>query len=425
MADSLVVEGLGKCYTLRGTGQNKQTSTFRERLTDAVSPEGQKTGAIEFWALRDVSFRLEPGTILGIIGANGAGKTTLLKILARVIMPTTGRVVGVGRVVSLLELGAGFDPEMPADENILMNAAMLGIPKHEAIRRMPEIFEFAGVERFEATPLKHYSSGMYLRLAFSVAINMNPQILLADEILAVGDQVFQERCLQRIVESAAEGLTVLFVSHDMEAIMRICNRVMWINAGQVMKLGEPELVVDEYQNAIWSQADASRSEKGRRANRYAEILAIRLVSSTGRDIGGAPISEDVSIKIRLNVLKTHCKVRCALDLNTRGQLLFRSTDTEVHPLGEPGVYDIFARIPANLLAESNYTVTASCIMTRHDEPQELPLVAYNALTFIAFATAGATATTTPVGGRLQKPGLIAPKIEWTMKVEEGVDAARA
>src|SRR3989442_1771051 len=309
MADSLVVEGLGKRYILRGTGQNKQTSTFRERVTDAVNPEGEKTGAIEFWALRDVSFRLEPGTILGIIGANGAGKTTLLKILARVIMPTTGRVVGVGRVVSLLELGAGFDPELPADENILMNAAMLGIPKHEAIRRMPEIFEFAGVERFEATPLKHYSSGMYLRLAFSVAINMNPQILLADEILAVGDQVFQERCLQRIAESAAQGLTVLFVSHDMEAIMRVCNKVMWINAGRVMKLGEPELVVDEYQNAIWSQADASRSEKGRRANRYAEILAIRLGSSTGRDIGGAPITEDVFIKIRLNVLKTHCKVR--------------------------------------------------------------------------------------------------------------------
>src|SRR5205085_3983542 len=126
----------------------------------------EKTAATEFWALLDVSFRLEPGTILGIIGANGAGKTTLLKVLARVIMPTTGRVVGVGRVVSLLELGAGFDPELPADDNILMNAAMLGIPKHEAIRRMPDIFAFAGVERFERTMVKHYSSGMYLRLAF-------------------------------------------------------------------------------------------------------------------------------------------------------------------------------------------------------------------------------------------------------------------
>jgi lipopolysaccharide transport system ATP-binding protein len=300
-----------------------------------------------------------------------------------------------------------------------MNAAMFGIPKHEAVRRMPEIFEFAGVERFESTPLKHYSSGMYLRLAFSVAINMNPQILLADEILAVGDQVFQEKCLQRIADDAARGLTVLFVSHDMEAIMRVCNRVMWINAGQIVKTGDPEAVVDDYQNAIWSQADASRSEKGRRANRYAEILAIRLVSSTGRDIGGAPIGEDIAVKIRLNVLKTNCKVRCALDVNTRGQLLFRSTDREIHRLVEPGVYDIFAKIPANLLAENSYSVTVSCIMMRHEEPQEFPLVVYNALTFIAFSSEESAAT---VMGRLQKPALIDPKIEWTLRTE--VDAAR-
>jgi lipopolysaccharide transport system ATP-binding protein len=419
--DSLVVENLGKCYILAGTGQNKQTSTFRERLQPWKNAEGDSSDAREFWALREVSFRVQPGTILGIIGANGAGKTTLLKILARVIMPTNGRVVGVGRVVSLLELGAGFDPELPAHENILMNAAMLGIPKQEALRRMPEIFAFAGVERFEGTAMKHYSSGMYLRLAFSVAINMNPQILLADEILAVGDQVFQERCLQRIEEGARDGLTVLFVSHDMEAIMRVCNRVMWINAGQVVKIAEPESVVDEYQNAIWSQADASRSERGRRANRFAEVVAIRLGSSSGRDIGGAPMSEDVYVKIRLNILKARCNVRCAIDLTTRGQLVFRSADSEVHPLGEAGLYDVFAKIPANLLAESTYSVTVSCIMTRHDESQEYPLVVYNALTFMAYST---DATTPAIAGRFQKTGLIAPRLEWTLKAVE-TSAARA
>jgi ABC-type polysaccharide/polyol phosphate transport system ATPase subunit len=420
--DSLVAENLGKCYILQGSGVKRQTSTFRERLQPWKHADGEQSETREFWALRDLSFRLQPGSILGIIGANGAGKTTLLKILARVITPTTGRVVGVGRVVSLLELGAGFDPDLPADENILMNAAMFGIPKHEALRRMPEIFEFAGVERFEGTPLKHYSSGMYLRLAFSVAINMNPQILLADEILAVGDQLFQDKCLQRISEDAANGLTVLFVSHDMEAIVRLCNRVMWIHAGQVMKIGEPELIVDEYQNAIWSQADASRSEKGRRANRFAEILAIRLVSDTGRDIGGAPISEDVSVKVRLHVLKAHINVRCALDVNTRGQLLFRSADPQAHRFDEEGIYDIFAKIPANLLAESTYSVTVNCSLMYHDEPREFLLVAYNALSFIAFSTED---TTVPVsGGRLQKLGLIAPKLEWTVKAEK-VDAARA
>ena len=420
--DSLVVENLGKCYILQGSGAKRQTSTFRERLEPWKNGDSEESDAREFWALRDVSFRLQPGSILGIIGANGVGKTTLLKILARVITPTTGRVVGVGRVVSLLELGAGFDPDLPADENILMNAAMLGIPKHEAIRRMAEIFEFAGVERFEGTPLKHYSSGMYLRLAFSVAVNMNPQILLADEILAVGDQLFQDKCLQRIADDAAKGLTVLFVSHDMEAIIRLCNRVMWIHSGQVMKIGEPDSIVDEYQNAIWSQADASRSEKGRRANRFAEILAIRLVSATGRDIGGAPISEDVYVRVRLNVLKPNVSVRCALDVNTRGQLLFRSSDPESHRFGEEGVYEILAKIPANLLAESTYSVTVNCSLTYHDEPREFLLVAYNALTFIAFST---EETGVPLGaGRLQKPGLIAPKLEWTVKAEK-VDAARA
>ena len=418
--DSLVVEHLGKCYILRRGAEKKQTSTFRDRVRIGAS-DGDRPGAQEFWALREVSFRVQPGTILGIIGANGAGKTTLLKILARVIAPTTGRVVGVGRVVSLLELGAGFDSDLPAYDNILMNAAMLGVPKQEALKRIDDILAFAEAEQFGATPLKHYSSGMYLRMAFSVAINMNPDILLADEILAVGDQAFQERCLQRVEQEGRNGLTVLFVSHDMDAIMRVCNRVMWINAGQVMRMGEPEEVVDEYQNAVWAQADASRDERGRRANRLAEVISVRLASSAGRDIGGAPISDDVYVRVRLNALKRHLEIKCALDLNTRGQLLFRSTDPVAHQLGEAGVYEILAKIPANLLAEANYSVTVSCIITLKNEPQEYPLVVYNALTFIAYATQEPTVT---VPGRMQKSGLIAPRLDWTVRQEE-TSAARA
>ena len=419
--DSLVVEGLGKCYILGRGAEKKQSSTFRDRLKPWVSADGQASESREFWALRDVSFRVQRGTILGIIGANGAGKTTLLKVLARVIAPTTGRVVGVGRVVSLLELGAGFDPDLPAVDNILMNAAMLGIPKHEALRRVDEILAFADAQQFAGTPLKHYSSGMYLRLAFSVAINMNPQILLADEILAVGDQAFQERCLQRVEEAGRKGLTVLFVSHDMDAIMRVCNRVMWINGGEVVRVGDPEEVVDEYQNAIWAQADASRSERGRRANRFAEVLSVRLVSSAGRDIGGAPMAEDVYVKIRLNALKARLGLKCALDLTTRTHLLFRSTDAEVHQLGEPGVYEVLAKIPANLLAEATYSVTVSCIITYKNEPNEYPLVLYNALTFLAFSSEDHA---DEVAGRIQKTGLIAPRLDWTVRQEEA-NAARA
>src|SRR6185503_12702343 len=285
--DSLVAEGLGKCYILSRDSEGKSPRSFWRRLKNPLGDSESTAKTRDFWALRDVSFRVEPGTILGVIGPNGAGKTTLLKVLARVITPTTGRVVGVGRVVSLLELGAGFDPDLPARDNILMNAAILGVSRHEAQRQIPEILQFAEVEQFINSPLRHYSSGMYLRLAFSVAIHMNPQILLADEILAVGDMAFQERCQQKVAEMGKSGLTVLFVSHDMDAILRTCNRVMWLHQGEIRRLGDPEDVVDEYQNAIWSQADIATSERGRRSNRLAEILSVRLASSAGRDIGGA------------------------------------------------------------------------------------------------------------------------------------------
>jgi lipopolysaccharide transport system ATP-binding protein len=412
--DSLVAEGLGKCYILSRDSEGKSSRSFWRRLRAPLGDSESSPRTRDFWALRDVSFRVEPGTILGVIGPNGAGKTTLLKILARVITPTTGRVVGVGRVVSLLELGAGFDPDLPAHDNILMNAAILGIPRAEAQRRIKDILEFAEVEQFVGSPLRHYSSGMYLRLAFSVAIHMNPQILLADEILAVGDQAFQERCLQKVAELGQQGLTVLFVSHDMDAIMRICNRVMWLHQGAVRRLGDPEEVVDEYQNAIWSQADIAQSERGRRSNRLAEILAVRLMSAGGRDIGGAPISEDVYIKTRFRIVKANMTVKCALDLSTKGQLIFRTADTEARPLPEAGTYEALAKIPHDLLAELPYIATVSCVFKRDGEAKEYPLVVYNALQFLVYGTETPDA---PASGRLDRVGFIAPRLEWTVRQE--------
>ena len=412
--DSLVAEGLGKCYVLSRDSEGKSSRSLWKRLKSPLGDSDASSRTRDFWALRDVGFRVEPGTILGVIGPNGAGKTTLLKILARVITPTTGRVVGVGRVVSLLELGAGFDPDLPAHENILMNAAILGIPRAEAQRRIKDILAFAEVEQFVESPLRHYSSGMYLRLAFSVAIHMNPQILLADEILAVGDQAFQERCLQKVAELGRDGLTVLFVSHDMDAIMRICNRVMWLHQGALRRLGDPEEVVDEYQNAIWSQADIAQSERGRRSNRLAELLSVRLASSAGRDIGGAPISEDVYIKTRFRTVKGGMTVKCALDLHTKGQLIFRTADTEARPLPEVGTYEALAKIPRDLLAELPYVATVSCIFKKDGEPKEYPLVAYNALQFLVYGTDLPDAS---ASGRLDRVGFIAPRLEWTVRQE--------
>jgi lipopolysaccharide transport system ATP-binding protein len=413
--DSLVAEGLGKCYVLSRESEGKSSRSLWRRLTSPRGDSDASPKTRDFWALRDVAFRVEPGTILGVIGPNGAGKTTLLKILARVITPTTGRVVGIGRVVSLLELGAGFDPDLAAHDNILMNAAILGIPRAEAQRRIKGILEFAEVEQFVGSPLRHYSSGMYLRLAFSVAIHMNPQILLADEILAVGDQAFQERCLQKVAELGRDGLTVLFVSHDMDAIMRICNRVMWLHQGELRRLGDPEEVVDEYQNAVWSQADIAQSERGRRSNRLAELLSVRLVSSGGRDIGGAPISEDVYIKTRFRIPKGSLTVKCALDLHTKGQLIFRTADTEARPLPNAGTYEALAKIPRDLLAELPYIATVSCIFKKDGEPKEYPLVAYNALQVLVFGTEAPDAALP--SGRLDRVGFIAPRLEWTVRQE--------
>jgi lipopolysaccharide transport system ATP-binding protein len=413
--DSLVAEGLGKCYVLSRESEGKSSRSLWRRLT---SPRGGDSDASprtrDFWALRDVAFRVEPGTILGVIGPNGAGKTTLLKILARVITPTTGRVVGVGRVVSLLELGAGFDPDLAAHDNILMNAAILGIPRAEAQRRVEDILVFAEVEQFVDSPLRHYSSGMYLRLAFSVAIHMNPQILLADEILAVGDQAFQERCLQKVAELGQSGLTVLFVSHDMDAILRICNRVMWLHQGAIRRMGDPEEVVDEYQNAIWSQADIAQSERGRRSNRFAEVLSVRLVSAGGKDIGGAPVSEDVYIKTRFRTTKGSLTVKCALDLSTKGQLIFRTADTEARPLPTAGTYEALAKIPRDLLAELPYVANVGCVFKRDNEAKEYPLVIYNALSFLVYGTETPDA---PASGRLDRVGFIAPRLEWTVRQE--------
>ena len=253
--DSLLVEGLGKRYFIpskRAAAEPRKTLNlgFHPHAAAEVLAARARPGAgHDLWALRHVSFAVAPGTILGVIGANGAGKSTLLKIIARVTRPTEGRVVGIGRVVSLLELGAGFNPDFSAHDNILMNAAMHGISRQEALDRMPEIIEFAELDEFTDNPLRQYSSGMYLRLAFSVAMNMQPDILLADEILAVGDIAFQERCLQRVAEEAARGLTVLFVSHDMAAVARLCHRIIWLDKGEVMQDGEPERVVAEYEDA--------------------------------------------------------------------------------------------------------------------------------------------------------------------------------
>jgi lipopolysaccharide transport system ATP-binding protein len=409
--DNLFVDDIGKRFRI-GTAPDKPfrppqwLNFLRRRKPDGPQEEESADGARDLWALRNVSFRVQPGTVLGIIGANGAGKSTLMKVLARITLPSEGRVVGVGRLVSLLELGAGFDPDLSARENIFLNAALNGVPRADVERRMDAIVEFAEVEQFLSTSLKHFSSGMYLRLAFSIAVNLEPRILLADEILAVGDAGFQERCLQRVQADARQGLTVLFVSHDMEAIARVCNRVIWIDKGKVVKDGLPEDVVADYQTTMWAHADAARSERGRLSNEIAELMSVRLLSKNLQEIGAPPTDESFFIRVRFRTFQRRVRTRCAVDFYAKRVLLFRVSEVQKKEHMGDETYEAAVRVPASLLAETNYSLTVSITVSKHED-REYTLVSYNALSFLAYRSQPGDD-----GPKHEHAGLLAPKFDW-------------
>jgi lipopolysaccharide transport system ATP-binding protein len=243
-------EDLSKRYKL---GQfNAQTIReevgrfFARFRKNHINGSGHRDGNPEFWALKDVSFSVQPGEIVGIIGHNGAGKSTLLKILSRVTEPTGGIAFIRGRVASLLEVGAGFHPELTGRENLYLNGAILGMTRREISRKFDEIVAFAEVEQFIDTPVKRYSSGMYVRLGFSVAAHLDAEILIVDEVLAVGDASFQNKCLGRMGEIASKGRTILFVSHNMVAIRNLCSRAILLSNGTIERDGNPENVIATY-----------------------------------------------------------------------------------------------------------------------------------------------------------------------------------
>jgi lipopolysaccharide transport system ATP-binding protein len=420
---SLIVEGISKRYLVPRPQKSQGTETRLERLRSffSIPLARELLGAQEIWALRDMSFEVERGTVLGVIGGNGAGKTTLLKVISKVIAPTSGRIRGHGRVVSLLELGAGFDDEATARENIFMNAAINGVPRAVAAERLKDIVDFADIPNFVDTPVMYFSSGMYLRLAFSVAINMQPSILLADEILAVGDLEFQERCLQKVRDLAREtGLTVLFVSHDMEAVSRICNRVIWIKDGQLHRSGEPEDVVTEYQNAAWEMLTSGEKPEAKgsaHAGRYGEIVDVKLLAADGREIGSPPKWEDLYVRIRFRTYRAKTQARCAFDLFCKGVLVLRSAQPDLMWVVPDMVYEALVKIPASLLSETNYTINVGVTLTRA-EREEHALVVNRALTFMVY---GADAKEASAGKH--RMGVIDPTLEWSL--ERKADVVRA
>ncbi len=259
MSDAIIkVEGLGKKYIISHEGARRYTA-LRDVITNKAKGLVTKKGTEqptkeEFWALKDVSFEIKQGEAVGIIGRNGAGKSTLLKILSRITEPTTGRIELNGRVASLLEVGTGFHPELTGRENIFLNGAILGMSRAEIRKKFDEIVDFSGVEKFLDTPVKRFSSGMYVRLAFAVAAHLEPEILIIDEVLAVGDAEFQKKCLGKMNEvSQQEGRTVLFVSHNMRAIQDLCEKSIYLQNGAIKDIGATDTVIEHYLNTGTSQ----------------------------------------------------------------------------------------------------------------------------------------------------------------------------
>jgi lipopolysaccharide transport system ATP-binding protein len=338
------VEGIGKKYRLTRATRAGGYRTLRESLTEgAAALAGRLRGgarastAEDFWALSDVSFDVRPGQVVGIVGRNGAGKSTLLKILSRITRPTTGRIEIVGRVGSLLEVGTGFHPELTGRENIYLNGSILGMRRREIAAKLDRIIDFSGVRAFIDTPTKHYSWGMYVRLGFSVAAHLNADIVLLDEVLAVGDAAFQEKCLARLGDLRRDGRTVLLISHDLAAVQALCGRALLLEQGRVVVEGPPVEVVERYRQLIATGAGET-VVAGSGAQAVVEIHSVELCDETGLPCDRARTGHPLRVRIAYTVNEAAPNPMIALAFRSYEGLLHCQVSTEgPRPLSlEPG-----------------------------------------------------------------------------------------
>jgi lipopolysaccharide transport system ATP-binding protein len=431
---AITAEGLSKIYRIgvkekvhenfasmvmdfiRSPLQNFRKYRSLYQFDDVADGESTATEAPAdiIWALRDISFAIKRGEVVGFIGRNGAGKSTLLKLLTRITPPTRGQAVIRGSVASLLEVGTGFHRELTGRENIYLNGTILGMSKREVVSKFDEIVEFSGVERFLDTPVKRYSSGMAVRLAFAVAAHLDPEILIIDEVLAVGDAAFQKKCISKMQDVRKQGRTVLFVSHNMPAIAMLCTRAILLSGGKMAMDGTPHDVISRYLNSdagtpsIREWPDATLAP----GRDVARLRSIRVVSQDGRTAASVDIKEPVGIEMAFDVIKPGYKLLPHYYFyNEEGEVVFASLDQDAEWSERPyptGRFVATAWIPGNFLTAGMMLVTATIITRSPDSLQ------FDEAQIVAFSVRDNMGPETARGEWSgQMPGTVRPLLKWT------------
>jgi lipopolysaccharide transport system ATP-binding protein len=421
MSDVVIsVENLGKRYVI-GAREDRADSIrdgimrkwrgFGDALRRDAPDDGTDT---TLWALRNVSFEVRRGDIVGVIGRNGAGKSTLLKILSRITRPTEGGAEIRGRVGSLLEVGTGFHPELTGRENVFLNGALLGMKRSEIAARFDAIVAFAEVERFIDTPVKRYSSGMYLRLAFAVAAHLEPQILLVDEVLAVGDMQFQRRCLGKLQEVAQSGRTVLFVSHNISAVCALCSSALLLANGGLASVGPPGRLAAEYMRSLWNVDDLAARGGLRPLDPESPVrlLSVECHTADGERAENVAINSPLSVSVHLWVDRPGVPFRTGVSFRHQGDAAFTSVEPTEVAAETSGDLCISVQVPENLFAEGEYSMGLSLFSSRGVKKHyyQVPDAAF----FHVFDPMTGTSARGDYSERLT--GVVRPLLTWTRDV---------
>lgn len=419
---SISCSGLGKRYQL---GERESYKALRDSLVNAVSApfrrlrstfNGSKSAATNtpdaFWALKNISLDIKQGEVVGVIGRNGAGKSTFLKILSRITSPTAGEVKINGRVGSLLEVGTGFHPELTGRENVYLNGAILGMKRSEIERKFDEIVAFAELEKFIDTPVKRYSSGMYVRLAFAVAAHLEPEILIVDEVLAVGDTDFQKKCLGKMQSVSQEGRTVMLVSHNMGAIKRLCQKTIYLKQGYLQSFGYTDSVIGQYisqglsseGSVTWERDDPNAGDN------FLRLHSLTLLNAQRESTTDFDFLEPILIEVDYTIEEA-ARSRLTLWIYNDDGVLLLVTGNDGSlvdiPRKEAGHYTATCAVPAHLLNNGRYFVSV-----RADVPNFKSILANESiLSFEVYATDGIAAQ------RERAYGVICPPVEWDVQVQ--------